>query len=547
MTAYDRFRDLALRQGGPAPCDGCPNLLTELEGRERLLESVRAEVGEAAHLDQPMSPAAEWLVDNGYLFEVHIANIRENLPAAYEHVLPASERDRDHPRAYALARELVRHADSQIAGENVAECLQAYQSGQLLTMAELWAFPQMLRLAIIEEVARIAEHVHRSHQLRQFSQFWVNRLSRAARTEDSGRILEQLKRQPYALDPEFVTSLSGQMRDEPTALREFHDYVEAVSGLIVDDMVRNNHQEETATRASIANAVSTLRQLDRLEYQSIFESASSVEQILLTDPSGVHGQSDFATRQRCRHAVEQISRTGPLDEFEVARRVVKVAAEGSQPLERIAAYYLLGGGRSEFEEQCSSRPRYGTRFLRLLRRYATAFYLSSIALLSLSFVTVILLSTSELGMRHPALLAALGVLGAFPLSDLAIQIINALVFRFFPPDELPRLSLRDGIPEDSATLVVVPTMFRDMDSIVRDAANLEVRYLGNRDPRLYFALYPDYQDAPSAEQPEDAALLSRAMDLISDLNFRHGARRFFLFHRERVWSDTQQVWMGKER
>ena len=47
--------------------------------------------------------------------------------------------------------------------------------------------------------------------------------------------------------------------------------------------------------------------------------------------------------------------------------------------------------------------------------------------------------------------------------------------------------------------------------------------------------------------PEDAELLEVAMRGIEQLNEQYGANRFFLFHRERIWSDTEQRWMGWER
>ncbi len=81
----------------------------------------------------------------------------------------------------------------------------------------------------------------------------------------------------------------------------------------------------------------------------------------------------------------------------------------------------------------------------------------------------------------------------------------------------------------------------------REAAKLEVRYLGNREPHLYFALFPDYLDSDSPVEADDEALLNRARDAIDELNLRYGPRRFFLFHRNRSWSECQQVWMGKER
>ncbi|MGN6728752.1 MAG: glycosyltransferase family 2 protein, partial [Rhodanobacteraceae bacterium] len=79
---------------------------------------------------------------------------------------------------------------------------------------------------------------------------------------------------------------------------------------------------------------------------------------------------------------------------------------------------------------------------------------------------------------------------------------------------------------------------------------LEIRYLGNRDPNLHFALLTDFPDAPQREMPQDAALLAAAVAGIERLNEKYplpGSTRFHLFHRPREWNERERAWMGFER
>ena len=533
---------------GPNPRRGV--LYELLDACERRLEQVREDILEAARLDHTLTAAADWLLDNGYLFEVHIAEVRANLPRQYYRILPAgSSTNAETPRIFELAREMLRLTDFVISTETVVEAVAAYQSVHPLTMAELWALPQMIRLALIEGLSRIGSAVDRSQQLRELSYFWANRLVRAARADQSvvEKLLDDLQARAYALDPNFVTSLTEQLREEPGAMVALQRLVEERSHESIGEIVRREHQEETADRVSIANAVSSLRQLGRMDFKAIFEGASAVETILRSDPSGVYQLSDFSTRDRCRHAVEQISRTGPLDEFEVARRAIKLASAGGSELERNVAFYLVGSGREKTEAECESRPLAAARLLRFARRNATPLYLAGILLITAGFVGVLLTLAWTSGLRSPAALVLLGFLGGFPFSELAIQIVNALIFRFFPPDELPRLSLEDGIPAGSATLVVVPMMLGSVAGVRREAQKLEVRYLGNTEPHLYFALLADFADADARSTPEDLTLLAESRALIAALNDRYGAGKFYFLHREREWSESEQVWMGRER
>src|SRR5204863_242181 len=47
--------------------------------------------------------------------------------------------------------------------------------------------------------------------------------------------------------------------------------------------------------------------------------------------------------------------------------------------------------------------------------------------------------------------------------------------------------------------------------------------------------------------PADDELVAKARDGVEQLNARHGAGRFFLFHRERRWNAAERRWMGWER
>jgi hypothetical protein len=108
-----------------------------------------------------------------------------------------------------------------------------------------------------------------------------------------------------------------------------------------------------------------------------------------------------------------------------------------------------------------------------------------------------------------------------------------------------------GIPSQWRTLVVVPAMLASTRTIESLVEGLEVRFLGNRDDNVHFALLTDFNDSVSEHSDGDDALLSLARESIEKLNKRYCANNeddiFFLFHRPRQWNDGEQVWMGHER
>ncbi|HET6905414.1 MAG TPA: glucoamylase family protein, partial [Rhodanobacteraceae bacterium] len=132
----------------------------------------------------------------------------------------------------------------------------------------------------------------------------------------------------------------------------------------------------------------------------------------------------------------------------------------------------------------------------------------------------------------------------------AVAIINWLVSMLVPPDLLPRMSFSGGIPDDCRTLVVVPWLLGSEKGLDEQLDLLEIRYLGNRDRNLHFALLTDFPDAHEREMPQDGPLLAAAVAGIERLNRKYplpGSTRFHLFHRPREWNARERAWMGFER
>src|SRR5262249_12753122 len=97
---------------------------------------------------------------------------------------------------------------------------------------------------------------------------------------------------------------------------------------------------------------------------------------------------------------------------------------------------------------------------------------------------------------------------------------------------------------------VMPTMLARLDGAAQLLERLELHSLANPDPRLYFALLTDFADAPAEHMPEDESLVRLAVEGARALNARYavgGPPRFFVFHRKRLWNESEGHWMGWER
>jgi len=366
------------------------------------------------------------------------------------------------------------------------------------------------------------------------------------------RILHLLESQPVANQPYFITALAEQLQDEEIALAPVQRWIEERFHQPLLELVREQHTREAVEVVSTANAFGSLRTLARLEFPEIFEQVSLVEAELRADPAGIYGRSDFHTRDLCRRAVERIARESGLSETEVSRRAIQMTRREMQrdahsPNAHVA-WFLLAEGLPALEKELAVRLPFAEAMLRAGKRNATPFYLTSISVLAIAFTTVAGVLAWEGGVHRIPVLAALIALALFPLSELSLQIVNALVISLLPPKPLPKMEFqRSGIPPEHATLVVVPMMLSSLEVVRAELEKLEVRYLGNREANLFFGLYSDFLDAPEATAVSDETLYLAISSGIETLNIRYPAAHFLLFHRPRVWSESEQRWIGRER
>ncbi len=138
-------------------------------------------LAEDVHRGEFVTAAGEWLLDNYHLVAAEIRDVRQNLPRGYYRELPklAAREQRGHARVYAMAVELIRHSDSRLDRHQLLRFLTSYQTVAPLTIGELWAWPSMLKLALVENLRRLAEEEIAARAARRTADEYVARIDAA--------------------------------------------------------------------------------------------------------------------------------------------------------------------------------------------------------------------------------------------------------------------------------------------------------------------------------------------------------------------------------
>ena len=562
-------------------------LSARLRDNARVLLSSNRAILNALRGGRSVTHAAEWLVDNFYVVDEQLRQIVEDLPSGFYRSLPklAGGDFAKYPRVFALAWAFVAHSDSRFDQDALMRFIAAYQRTQTLEIGELWALPITLRIVLVENLRRLAERVVAARAEREAADaFAADVLGLNGRpAQPLSAMRSQLERR--VLPRAFVVQLTQRMREQGEVALEVMATLEArlsASGTTSADEVTNEYAAQVADNVSVRNVITSMRLISALDWAEFFEAVSAVD-ALLRDGRGF-AESDFATRDRYRHAIEELARGSAHSELEVAGFALSLALEASERrlpdaasesdrLEDIG-YYLISGGRLKLEGVVGFRVKPGKWFARAYRAAALPGYLGTVAL-----VTALIVAIAYLAFSPPVTTVErvlLIVLVLIPASDLGLALVNQYVTATFRPRLLPKLELKDGVPSNLRTVIAVPTLLTSVEGLTEELERLEVRYLANSSGDLRFVLLTDFVDAAQETMPEDEALLQAALEGVRALNARHNVDssdvnpdsvssssvasssidpsnsgssqpRFALFHRRRQWSASERVWMGWER
>ncbi len=544
-----------------APAPVPPRLLSRLTANEEMLIETCDRLTAAVAQGHRITPAGEWLLDNFYLVEEQIRAARRHLPKGYSRELPtlAEGASAGLPRVYDIATEAIARSDGRVDPDGLTRFVAAYQTVTPLRLGELWAIPIMLRLALIENLRRVAERIVSGRVDRDLAVTWARKLTKLAQRDPKNLILviaDMARSEPPMTTP-FVSELARRLQGQGPALALPLTWIEqrlAESGSSIEQLVRSGNQLQAADQVSVSNSIGSLRLLGSIDWREFVEARSVVERTLHRDPNAAYPAMDFATRDRYRHVVEGIAKAGGLAEEEVAQRAIDLARsagerEGTDHRTAHVGYWLIDRGLPELQRRAQVRLSPGPKLRSWASRRSLPLYLGAIGSMTFLLAGALLWEARAAGVNGWPLIP-LGFLVLLAGSQLAVALVNALTTWLTSPHSLPRLDFSAGVPSESRTLVVVPTMLTSADGVEDLVEALEVRFLANRDTNLHFALLTDFRDADQEVLPEDAPLLEQARGQIEALNRRYADGFndvFFLFHRPRRWNPHDGLWMGRER
>ncbi|MFR2533778.1 MAG: GH36-type glycosyl hydrolase domain-containing protein [Clostridia bacterium] len=520
-----------------------------------IIKQVYELLNEHIKLGIPIHPAGEWLLDNFYIIEETVKTICKDLPLKkYTKFLGISNGVRKgFARIYVLATEIVAYTDNKIDSKQVKDYIQAYQRKKTLSMEEIWNIGLFMQIAIIQNIKQICEKIYFSQMQKYRVENILERLvenKEELKYKNLGEYKAKVKGYGEMKYP-FIEYMSYRLKKYGKTAYSFTQILEEQvnkMGSSIEEIVKKEHFDIALKKVSMANCITSMKELLRVDFLDIFEKINGVEDILKQDPANVYINMDYKTKEAYRSVIKEISAKAKISEIYIAQKVLELAKNKEQiqgkTKEAHVGYYLIDKGKIQL---------YKTLHIPIpkLQKEGTklGWYIFSIwgisAILDLAFTIYFY---KELPNIWFSILLFLSLW--IPLQEIMVQIIQYISNKMIKPKLIPKLDMQNGISKENATVVVIPTIIKSKEKVVELMKKLEVYSLANQSENLYFALLGDCSSGANKEELFDQEVENAGIEEAKRLNEKYpqaGFPKFHFIYRKRFWNGKEECYLGWER
>lgn len=261
---------------------------------------------------------------------------------------------------------------------------------------------------------------------------------------------------------------------------------------------------------------------------------------------------DYKTKEYYRNRIKEISEKTKISEIYIVNKALELAnIKVKDDLlindkQSHIGYYLISDGFPKLMQYLGQKT---STFKKIDKNMENAnLYINSIFYFTLILVVVFGIYINYLT-KNVIQSIVLSLVAYIPISEIYIQILNYILNKKVKPKLIPKLNLENGVPEELATFVVIPTIIKDKEKVKEMVNRLEVYYLANKSDNLYFALLGDVTSSKNEIEDFDEEIINTGIDEVEKLNMKYGinSHKFYFLYRNRKWNNKESCYMGWER
>ena len=517
-------------------------------------------LNEHIKLKLPIHPAGEWILDNFYIIDETVKTVTKELTLKkYTNFLEiANGPYAGFARIYVLASEIVAYTDGKINGKNLEVLLKAYEDKKTLSMDEIWNINTFLRVALIENIREACEKIY-SAQLQKYKveniieRLVENKSKDELQFKNIGEYKTKVIEQGEMKYP-FIEYMSYRLKQYGKKAYPFLNILEEQvnkMGTEISEVIKKEHFDIAVRKVSVGNCIISIKNINRINMIEIFEKINGVEEILKKDPVNVYSKMDYKTRIYYRNKLKEISKKSKISEIYIARKCLELSSieyeksnMDSNNKKAHVGYYLIADGEPKLLEILQNKKVPRQNNMHKAQKYITA----------LAVVTIVLAGVYGLyintQINNIVLSLILSILLLIPIETIFTQIAQYILGKTKNTKIIPKLDFRNGIPEQNATFVVIPTIIKNGKRVEELMHKLEVYYIANKSDNIYFALLGDCSTSSNEEEGFDEEVINTGKKMVDILNKKYPDEKFTKFnfiYRKRMWNEGEEAYLGWER
>jgi len=538
--------------------------IPKLKENFEIIEEVYHLLNKHIKLGIPIHPAGEWLLDNFYIIEETYKTILQEMPLKkYKKFLGISNgTDKGFARIYVLAYEIVNYTDNHIDYHNVSNLLKSYQKKKTLSMEEIWNIGIFMQIALIEKIKEICEKIYFSQMQKYRAENIIERLVERKQELKYKNLTEyKAKVKGYGeMKYPFIEHLSYELKKQGRAAAPFIMALEEQvnkMGTTIEEVIKKEHFDIALKKVSMANCITSMKELLRMDFLSIFEQINGVEEILKQDPLNLYTKMDYKTKEQYRNTIKEIAKKTKIAEIYIAQKALLLAKEENKNHENInkkahIGYYLIDEGKQKLYEVLGQKPK-----INLKKETKAKLYIISIWAITL-IISIIYMINMQKQIKNIIITILSGILLLLPIQEIVVQVIQYILSKIVKPKVIPKMDFYNGIPKEYSTFVVIPTILKNKEKVQELMKKLEEYYLANKSENLYFALLGDCSSGPNKEEPFDKEVIEEGLRQVKKLNEKYKKEetleqtqesfpKFHFIYRKRYWNGQEECFLGWER
>lgn len=484
-------------------------------------------------------PAGEWLLDNYYIIEERVKQIKDELTLTkYKKFLGLDNGQyAGYARIYILAKEMCTYTDSNINKENLEFMLTSYQRRKTLNMDEIWNIELFIKIVIIENIKDICEKIYASQMQKYRVENIIERL-----VEQKNKDVQKFNKKQYKsykfgygeMKYPFIEYMSYKLKKTD---KDNYEYIEALEdavekmGTNINDVIKKEHFGIAIKKVLMGNCITTLKNISRIDFQEIFERINGVEEILKMDPAEVYNKMDYKTKAYYRGKIKELAKKTKISEVYIARKIVELST-GKQGKKSHIGYYLIDEGKFDLYKEIKYKP--------INMKNETKLNL----LIAFTWGATLLISILIGKLYNNYILSVLGIL---PIHEIINQFTQYIFSKIVKPKLLPKIDMQNTIAKEQATMVVIPTIVDSKEKVEEMFRKLEVYFLANKSDNLYFTLLGDCKPSKIERRTQDKEIAITGIKLVNELNKKYNKEIFNFLYRKRKWNEGENEYLGWER